>query len=142
MINGRPSGITQSGRTLLVPVAPYDTYKIDVRSIGDRELINLQRTNYVETVYPGNVIALDWVAEVIKVAYGRIVDEGGLPIINAVISTPDSISFINSEGFFQIEINSTVERLTVRKGTETCRVDIQQNESAEVVMDLGILTCN
>ena len=141
MINGRPSGITQSGRTLLVPVAPYDTYKVDVRSIGDRELINLQRTNYVETVYPGNVIALDWVAEVIKVAYGRIVDEGGLPIINAVISTPDSISFINSEGFFQIEINSTVERLTVRKGTENCRVDIQQDESAEVVMDLGILTC-
>jgi hypothetical protein len=141
LINGSPKGVTQAGRTMLIPVAPYNTYKIDVRSRGN-QLINLQRTNYVKTVYPGNVVALDWVAEIVKVAYGRIVDQGGLPLTNVRISSPGTVSITNEQGYFQIEISNKVESLSIRKGTELCEVNFRQDDSQELVMNLGILVCD
>ncbi|MFT7547836.1 MAG: hypothetical protein ACI9VI_001677 [Candidatus Azotimanducaceae bacterium] len=141
LIDGSPKGVTQAGRTMLVPVAPYNTYKVDVRSRGN-QLVNLQRTNYIKTVYPGNVVALDWVAEIVKVAYGRIVGQDGLPLANARISSPGTVSVTNDQGYFQIEISNKVESLSIRQGIELCEVNFKQDDSQELVMNLGILVCD
>lgn len=140
LINGSPKGRTKAGVTLLIPVVPYKTYRVEVRARGN-QLINLQNNNYVKTVYPGNVIALDWTAEVVRVAYGRIVDEKGAPITNAVVTLPGNFSSTDAQGFFQVELGNLVKSLSVLKGGVSCQVNFRQEESKNLAIPLGALVC-
>jgi Mat/Ecp fimbriae outer membrane usher protein len=141
LVNGSPRGKTLAGQTLLVPVEPYETYRVEVVAKGD-SLVNLKESSFVRTVYPGNVIALAWSAQVVKVGYGRILDKEGLPIANAVLSRPGGISITDEQGFFQIEISQDDDSFELRKGTDSCIVSFTQSSTAGQVIPLGELRCD
>lgn len=140
LVSGSPRGKTKAGLTLLVPVAPYRTYKVEVVARGDT-LVNLKENNFVKTVYPGNVIALDWSARMVKVAYGRILDEQGQPIANAVLTGTGAISITDQLGFFQLEIEQDDQSFELRKGTESCSVYFTAVDTKSMVLPLGDLKC-
>jgi len=140
LVNGSPRGKTLAGQTLLVPVEPYETYRVEVVARGDR-LVNLKESSFVRTVYPGNVIALEWAAQIVKVGYGRVLDGNGLPIANAVLSKAGAISITDEQGFFQIEIGQNDNSFELRKGTDSCLVPFTQTSTAGQVIPLGDLRC-
>lgn len=140
LVNGSPRGKTLAGQTLLVPVEPYKTFKVEVVAKGDT-LVNLKESSFVRTVYPGNVIALEWLAQVVKVGYGRVLDRNGQPIANAVLSRPGGISITDEQGFFQIEIGQNDDSFELRKGTDSCLVSFTQGSTAGQVIPLGELRC-
>jgi len=141
LVNGSPRGKTRAGRTLLVPVAPYETYKVEVVARGDT-LVNLKDNNFVKTVYPGNVIALEWLARLVKVGYGRVLDGNGQPIANAVLTGAGNISITDQLGFFQIEIGQDDTSFELRKDADSCLVRFNQVETDDLVISLGELKCD
>lgn len=140
LVDGSPRGRTQAGRTLLVPVTPYDTYRIEVVSKGE-SLVNLNENNFVKTVYPGNVISLTWSAKTVKVGYGRILDVDGKPIIDAVIAIAGTIAMTDQNGYFQVEIGEDDDGFEVRKGSDSCRTSFNQDKARDLVVPLGDLNC-
>lgn len=140
LINGSPKGKTRPGRTLLVPVAPYETYNVKLVSKSE-SLINLKENNFVKTVYPGNVIALEWSAQAVKVGYGRILDATGQPFPNAVVSTVGGISMSDQHGYFQLEVTEDTSSFDVRRGANTCKVNFTQDNAQRMVVPLGDLVC-
>jgi hypothetical protein len=140
MVNGSPRGKLQAGTTLLVPVSPYETYTVGMIARGE-QLVNLESTTFENTVYPGNVIALEFVAEVVKVAIGRIVDKNGAPLRNALIRTSYGISVTNEQGFFQIEIGHLSESVQVQYGLEICQAQFKQASGSEMISTLGTIVC-
>lgn len=141
LVNGSPKGKARAGSTLLVPVAPYDSYRVELAVKGDK-LVNLKSNSYLKTIYPGNVIALEWEAEVIRVAYGLLVDAAGVPISDAAIGSAGSVSFSDSRGYFQIELGHNAQLLEVKKGSLNCKAKFQQPAVEGMVVPLGTLTCN
>lgn len=140
LVSGAPRGKTRAGETLLVPVAPYETYSVEVVARGDT-LINLKDNNFIKTVYPGNVIALEWTAKMVKVGYGRILDAAGQPLADAVITGAGAVSTTDRLGFFQIEIGQDDALLEVRKDSASCRVSFGQARTEKLVVPLGDLSC-
>lgn len=141
LVNGSPRGKTQAGRTLLVPVAPYSDYQIELIARGE-SLINLRENNFTRTVYPGNVVALNWEAVQVYVAYGRLLDAYNEPIANAVITAAGAITVSDDQGFFQVELASDVTTLDVQRGAARCEVSITPPQEISLVRPLGDSRCD
>mgnify|MGYP006098224021 CR=1 FL=1 len=141
LVNGSPKGNAEAGRTLLVPVTPFVTYEVKLLPLGE-SLVNIERNNFVRTVYPGNVIALDWKANLVKVAYGRIVGAEGKPVVNAVISGAENgFNMTDDYGYFQLEMDGAVTELRVENIEGECRVEIISPLTDSEIVPLGTLQC-
>jgi hypothetical protein len=140
LVNGSPRGKTRAGKTLLVPVAPFETYNIELVARGNT-LVSLKENNFVKTVYPGNVIALEWHARTVKVGYGRVLDANGQPLANAVLTGIGAISITDQLGYFQMEIGQDDESFELRKDSDSCIVYFNQVNTENLIMPLGDLSC-
>lgn len=140
LVNGAVRGQLGADQTLLIPVSPYSTYNVELQAVGDT-LVSLDNRLYRETMYPGNVVNLSWTTQVINIAIGRLVDEAGMPIENAVIQNVVGIAMTDDNGVFQAEVNQDTETLVVQKGSETCTAAFNNPRSNDTVLPLGTLVC-
>lgn len=141
MINGSTRGRTFAGKRLLIPVAPYETYKVELNPLGDT-IIDLDDKTYQKTVYPGNVVALKWSASIIKIIIGRIVDETGAAIEGALIRNVKGFGVTGDRGFFQAEVEQNSKSLIIQKGINVCEAKFELEDQDQKVFSLGTLTCN
>ncbi|MEX2468207.1 MAG: TcfC E-set like domain-containing protein [Pseudohongiellaceae bacterium] len=141
LVNGSPRGEVNAGGTLLLPVAPYETYDISLKPLGDA-IVDLDSRSYRRTVYPGNVIDVSWEAREVVIAYGRLFDAVGEPISDALLTNVIGLATTDAGGFFQAEIDRNTRTLEVKKGAKTCRVRLQGEPDARQLMPLGDLTCD
>lgn len=142
LVDGSPRMRVQAGQAYLLPVAPYATYEIELRPLG-QDLIETDRIKHVKTVYPGNVIELQWSARRFRVVFGKLVDTIGNPITDAIISNVQGVAATDEYGYFQAEIDQFMEELIVRKADQRCvaRFDAPSANSQQVV-GLGALICS
>lgn len=140
MVNGSSRGKTLAGKRLLIPVPPYETYRVELNAVGET-IIDIDDQAYLKTVYPGNVITLEWSARIIKIIIGRIVDEAGAPIEDALIRNVRGFGSTGNQGYFQAEVDDTVKSLIIQKGLDICEADFELNNTDKQVISLGKLTC-
>jgi Mat/Ecp fimbriae outer membrane usher protein len=140
IINGVVRGQTRAGETLLLPVAPYETYEIELQSVGDT-LVSLDSRIYRETMYPGNVVNLSWATQVINIAIGRLVDADGEPMSNAVIRNVVGIAITDDAGYFQAEVEQGLSSFEVQKGLNNCSAEFENPQVSTTVFSLGTLVC-
>ncbi len=140
LVNGSPRGQLSSNETLLLPVSPFETYDISLKTLGD-SIVNLDARHYRKTVYPGNVIDLTWQATEVVIAYGRILDSANNPVSNALLGNVMGLATTDSNGYFQVEIDRHTDTLEVRKGGQTCRIALEDQTRNEQLMALGDLKC-
>lgn len=140
LVNGTVRGQVRPEETLLIPVTPYNTYDVEIRNIGDT-LVNLDNRVYRETMYPGNVVNLSWESKVINIAIGRLVNEMGEPMANAVIQNVVGIALADSNGIFQAEIDQDTSHFEVRQGVNSCTVDFENPQINDTILPLGTLVC-
>ncbi len=126
--------------TLLLPVSPYQTYSIELKSISDT-LVDLDNRVYQETLYPGNVVNLSWTTQVINIGIGRLVDENNRPLPNAVLQNVVGIAITDDYVFFQAEIDQDTRTLEVQKGDFTCVAGFDNPLSTSTVLSMGNLVC-
>lgn len=141
LVNGSPRGELNAGDTLLLPVAPYETYDISLKPLGDA-IVNLDTRSYRKTVYPGNVIDLSWQAHEVVIAYGRLLDALGKPVSDALLTNVFGLATTDAFGFFQAEIARGTKFLEVQKEGKICRVALLAEPDARQLMPLGELMCD
>ena len=140
LVNGSVRGQLGADQTLLIPVSPYSTYNVELQAVGDT-LVNLDNRIYRETMYPGNVVNLSWSSQVINIAIGRLVDEAGNPLANAVIRNVVGIAMADDNGVFQAEVNHETNELEVQRGRETCIARFDNPRTNDTILPLGTLVC-
>lgn len=141
LVDGSPRARIRGGQSQLVPVAPYSTYDVELRAIGS-SLINIERVKHSKTVYPGNVIDLDWNAKRVYIAIGKLLDASGEPIANALLKNVEGLALTDAAGYFQAEIDIAVETLTVQRQGQTCSLPISMTPQENIsVVNLGELSC-
>ena len=108
-----------------------------------QDLIETDRIKHVKTVYPGNVIGLQWSARRFRVVFGQLVDNIGNPITDAVISNVQGVAATDEYGYFQAEVDQFMEELVVRKADQrsVARFDAP-SANAQQVVGLGALICS
>lgn len=140
LVNGSVRGQLPADQTLLIPVSPYNTYNVELQAVGDT-LVDLDNRIYRETMYPGNVVNLSWSSQVINIAIGRLVDDAGMPLTNAVIQNVVGIAMTDDNGVFQAEVNHDTETLVAQKGNESCTARFDNPRSNDTILQLGTLVC-
>lgn len=140
LVNGTVRGQVKADETLLINVAPYYTYDVELKNVGDT-LVDLDNRSYRETMYPGNVVNLSWSSQVINIAIGRLVDEEGTPISNAVIQNVVGIALADDNGIFQAEINQNTSHLEVQQGNMRCIAEFNNPRVTDTILPLGTLVC-
>jgi len=140
LVNGAVRGQLKADETLLIQVAPYDTYDVELRAVGET-LVNLDNRIFRETMYPVNVVNLSWSTQVINIAIGRLVDESGKAIDSAVIQNVVGIAMTDDHGFFKVEINQETDSLIVQRGGQRCESTFENPRSIDTVVMLGTLLC-
>jgi Mat/Ecp fimbriae outer membrane usher protein len=140
LVNSSIRGQLNAGETLLIPVSPYYTYNVELKAVGET-LIDLESRVYRETMYPGNVVNLSWSSQVINIALGRLVDEQGEPLGNAVIQNVVGIAMTDDNGIFQAEIDHQTNVLEVVKGNQLCVASFTNPGVNDTVLPLGTLVC-
>ena len=128
------------GRKSILPLAPFQSYEIDLIPRGS-SLVDFENTTRQVTLYPGNVVTLTWEAQRILVAFGSIEDARGEPIANGLLEGVVGLATTDQFGIFQAEIKSTARTLEVRTREGRCTVILPDFDSQELVVTLGTLTC-
>ena len=125
----------------LAPIflAPYATYQLRLRprSGSIRGLTDGTRS---ATLYPGNVVAVNWTVTPLFVFFGRIVDRDGRPVVNADVLGPHGIGRTDEEGYFQIEARDG-ETVAVGAGSAACKLTLSKNDSNGEFFAIGDVRC-
>jgi hypothetical protein len=140
LVNGVVRGEISAEETLMVPVSPYQTYSVELNSIGNT-LVNLDNRIYRETMYPGNVVNLSWSTRVISIGIGRLVDANNEPLSNAVLQNVVGIAVADDNGYFQAEIDHETNVLEVQRRDLRCTAPFTNPRSNQTVISLGTLVC-
>jgi len=140
IINGIILGQTSIGQTLLVPVSPYETYNVEIQSVGET-IITTDNITFRETVYPGNIINLNWSTRVINIALAQLIDANGETLKDAVILNTVGTAMSDENGYVQAEIDHNTNTLEVIKGSTICEASFINPKTESLVIQLGTLEC-
>ncbi|GAB1265274.1 CS1-pili formation C-terminal domain-containing protein [Aurantivibrio infirmus] len=141
LVNGNPRGIAYPNKTLAVNLRPYERYQVQLRPRGSSFVDYDQKIKDV-TLYPGNIVTLEWEASELEVVFGQMFDENGFPIANALISGVSGFSTTDDDGLFQAEIRRGTKTINIETIEASCEVDLPSYKSKNGIGALGKLKCS
>ena len=140
IVDDRAVATASSSRRNVVGLRPYDTYEIRIAPRGERFVEFDQRPQQV-TLYPGNVEALKFSAQVVTVVVGQLVDDAGAPVANARFEGLSGYAGTDDNGWFQIEIATAAPFVVRRASAPTCRVELPPLDTGQDLVILDRLVC-
>lgn len=140
LVNGSTTGNARIGKKTIVGLAPYQTYDVLLQPKGD-SLVDFNDSAKSVTLYPGNVVTMNYEVTRVLVAFGQIVDRNGEPIKNALIEGVLGLATTDQFGFFQAEIESRTNKFTVRTRDRRCSVRLPRFDSTQLIVMLETLEC-
>ncbi|MDZ7685205.1 MAG: CS1-pili formation C-terminal domain-containing protein [Gammaproteobacteria bacterium] len=139
-INGMRRGTAPIGEKTVIGLTPFDTYEVSLQPRGSA-IVDFEQRPRRATLYPGNVVTMEWSVARVVVAFGQIVRPDGDPVADAVIEGVIGLATTDEFGVFQAEFSSDTETLTVRTRDDQCRVELPDYDGSELMVTLGKLTC-
>ncbi|MEX2489798.1 MAG: CS1-pili formation C-terminal domain-containing protein, partial [Pseudomonadales bacterium] len=139
-INQSLQGSAAIGEKTIFSLRPFETYRIELIPRGS-SLINFNNQVKTTTLYPGNVVTMDWQTDRIVVAFGQILDTKNKPVSNAVLDGVQGLATTDQFGLFQAELASSVTELGVRTRESQCRIELPDYDASKTVVQLGKLVC-
>lgn len=136
----------------VVALNPYRTYRILVKDIGTNYVRYDERPQEV-TLYPGQVIALDYKLESVMVVIGRLVQprkvcensgnctESMAPLGDVILSGTEGITTVDPDGFFQGEIRTSAGYVEVDREDLRCRAELDLSRVKNGVALVGDAVC-
>ena len=133
-------GSARIGETTVVGLAPFFTYDVSLVPRGN-SIVDFNNNVRRATLYPGNVVTLNWEVTRVLVAFGQIVDVNGDPIANGLVEGVIGLATTDDFGFFQAELNSSTQSLNVRTRTMSCTADLPDYGLDDLVVMLDTVVC-
>lgn len=140
LVNGTRRTTARPGTKTLLTLNPFQTYRIRLRAKGNDFLYFEDREQLV-TLYPGNVVKLSWRAESVNVLFGRIVDQDGKPVRNALLKGVSGLATTDELGVFQAELAPSVRKIQVETREASCEVQLPDYRTHQGVGSVGNLRC-
>ena len=94
------------------------------------------------TLYPGNVVKMNWQADRVNILFGRIVDQHGEAIPNGLLKGVSGLSTTDEYGLFQAEVMENVSRIDFETQTGSCHIELPKYTALQGVASIGVLTCH
>lgn len=141
MVDGNHRGIAYANRITVLNLRPYETYEVQLVQQGS-SFVEFEQQARKVTLYPGNVVTLDWTVAELDVVFGRIVDRNGEPVPNALISGVTGLSTTDDFGLFQAEMRRDVKQISVETITSVCTLTLPDYTVNQHIGNLGSLRCN
>ncbi len=137
IINGQRRGYAIAGSPSIIGLSPYDQYRVSLRPTGDT-LYSYDEREKVFTLYPGNVITLDYEAAPLQLLFGRLLFNGE-PLAGARINGGLLPGSTDDLGMFQIEARADVGSLNIELDNGwLCQLTIQPFD-AGYVLQMGTI---
>jgi len=140
LIDGNKRGTARVGGRNLITVRPFETYEVQIIPRGDGFVSFDERRESV-TLYPGNVATLTWDVSPVDVLFGRLLDQSGEPVSNAVLRGASGLAMTDENGFFQAEIKSSVTSLQAETREVECDFNLPDYDSVNGIALIGTLHC-
>jgi outer membrane usher protein FimD/PapC len=140
IVNKRVVGRTTTEKPVFIALSPFQTYVIDLLPTGGA-LMTLAGSKQKKTLYPGNVIDIEWEAIEFLILFGRVVDAQGQPISQGLVNNIKSLALTDEEGYLQAEISSKTEELVIKKGQSECRITLPVLNPENQIISLDDLVC-
>ena len=139
-VDNRRQGYALGGKPSIIHLSPFRTYKVSIRPVGSK-IYAFEEKVYDITLYPGNVMDLDFQVNSVKVLYGRVRSGDGSWLQNASLHGGIGLAVSDSYGVFQIEVSDEIDHLMFQKSGKQCRIDIDIDDSDEDFINLGQVDC-
>jgi outer membrane usher protein FimD/PapC len=140
IVNNQMVARAEIGKPVFIALPPYQTYIIDLLPTGNA-LVSLTGSKQRKTLYPGNVIDIEWEAMNFLVMFGRIVNDKGKPIPNALIRNAESLALTDENGYFQAEISTDINELVIQKKQTVCKIKLSKLRDENQIVSLDDLVC-
>ncbi len=140
MVNGTRRGYAKVGEKTLISLRPYQTYDVEILPRG-AGFVSYEEKREKVTLYPGNVANLHWDASRVNIVFGRLLDQNGDPIENAVLRGASGLAITGQLGFFQAEIKTTQQTLKAVTPASECDIDLPDYSVQNGIAQIGDLRC-
>jgi Mat/Ecp fimbriae outer membrane usher protein len=140
IVNSRVVGRTRAGEPVFIALSPFNTYYIDVLPTGGA-MIALAGSKQKKTLYPGNVIDLEWEAMEFLILFGRVIDNKGKTIPNALVKNIKSLALTDEDGYLQAEVSTKLKELIIQKGQKICTITLPVLNPENKIVFLEDLVC-
>jgi len=116
IVDGSQRSEFLTGESTALFLAPYQSYKVSISPV-ESSPIDYDGSVKTITLYPGNVLPLNWEIASIHVLLGRAVTPKGEPVANAKLEESGNLVMTDDEGLFQTELK-TVDHITLFRAAE------------------------
>ncbi|NND69749.1 MAG: hypothetical protein HKN19_19320 [Halioglobus sp.] len=140
-VNGTLRGTTRLGERTMVALRPFETYNVELVARGD-SFVEIENPVKQVTLYPGNVAALDWDVSELHILFGRLLDNAGRPVANAVLRGASGLAMTDARGNFQAEVRSSVQALSAETRDFRCAFTLPDYELDRSLGRLGTISCS
>ncbi|MDD7804106.1 MAG: TcfC E-set like domain-containing protein [Endozoicomonas sp. (ex Botrylloides leachii)] len=138
-VNGQRRGYAVAGHPSLVPLSPYDQYIVSINPTGTA-LYDFDERQRTVTLYPGNVVALNYDAVALQLLFGRLLYNGE-PLRGAVLKGGQYPADSDDVGLFQMEVRHDKEAIeVVLDNGHVCSLPLPEQEDS--VLRLGTVDLN
>ena len=143
-VNGQRRGYAVAGSPSIIGLSPYDQYRVTLSPAGET-LYSFDEREKVATLYPGNVVTLDYEAVPLQLLFGRLLFNGQ-PLTGARIEGGLLPGSTDDIGMFQVEARSDVGSLQVElESGLLCTLPVQEMDEGYVLqmgtIDLADAEC-
>lgn len=140
LVNGKKEGVAHGNWHSMIPLSPFSTYNISLKPMN-HGFYRFNESIRQVTLYPGNVVAMDYDIQSFRLVFGQMLDESGKPLAGAQIK--DNASFnnqTNEYGLFQLELPYDVKSVVFTKEGKSCTLQLPENSDQEIV-NIGTVKC-
>ncbi|MEE4298419.1 MAG: CS1-pili formation C-terminal domain-containing protein [Pseudomonadales bacterium] len=133
LVDGFPQGTARAGTVTPIHLRPWESYEVRLRPVGDALLAWENRERTI-TLYPGNVVRLEWEVAEVVVLFGRILDADGSPVENARIDGAYGFAMTETAGLFQAQV------LKPERPDQAIRLEVEDRSGRTCSVDVDLQT--
>lgn len=140
-VDNQRRGYALGGKPSIIHLSPFRTYKISIRPASS-SIFSFDEKEYEVTLYPGNVLDLDYSVNSVRVLYGRVRTNDGVWLANASVQGGIGLAVSDEFGIFQAEVSDDSGQLIFVKGGKQCLVELNMEDKEDDFINLGQVVCN
>ena len=140
LVNGGRIGTARAGTRTVLSLRPFESYSIRLKVRGDN-FVYFDDQEHQVTLYPGNVVTLNWRADKVNIIFGRVQDVNGEPVAHGLLKGVAGLATTDEFGIFQAEVVESAREFQVQTRSALCTVKLPRFVANNGVASVGNLRC-